>query len=137
MRLEEEEKPGANESHLPKAQAQEGNSSCPLSQRSWEKKAQGTEHTHGIVATHPQLDRTGLERLSYATLQFNSRRVFCCVFMVGQRRPETQVCVYSAQNHFYSDAPKVWGLAQPLQTACISTLVQHFLGLYKGFQMKL
>lgn len=57
-------------------------------------KAQSTEHTHSILATHPELDGTGLECLSYATLHFNSR-TGQRVFMIRPRSlaEEKQVCI--------------------------------------------
>lgn len=61
------------------------------------KKAQSTEHTHSILATHPELDGTGLECLSYATLHFNSRtgqRVF--MIRPWSLAEEKQVCIETA-----------------------------------------
>lgn len=46
-----------------------------------EKKS--TEHKDSILATHPELDGTGLEYWSYATLHFNSR-TGQSVFMIRQ-----------------------------------------------------
>lgn len=45
-----------------------------------------TEHKDSILATHPELDGTGLEYWSYATLHFNSRRTGQSVFMIRQWR---------------------------------------------------
>lgn len=61
------------------------------------KKAQSTEHTHSILAPLPELDGTGLECLSYATLHFNSR-TGQRVFMIRPRSlaKEKQVCIETA-----------------------------------------
>lgn len=59
------------------------------------KKAQSTEHS--ILATRPELDGTGLECLSYATLHFNSR-TGQRVFMIRPQSlaEEKQVCIETA-----------------------------------------
>lgn len=48
------------------------------------KTTRSTEHAHSILATRPELDGTGSECLSYATLHFNNRRTGQSVFMTRQ-----------------------------------------------------
>lgn len=52
------------------------------------------EHAHSILATRPELDGTGLDRLSYTTLHFNSRRTEQSVFMMAvEGCKEKQHCI--------------------------------------------